>query len=217
MFELGTSRRIVSLVLLVVAAICLKKIIHFGPTIEQVSDHKMKYPEVATFDLDYTVWPCYCDSHISPPLKPIRSSNGEVRTVVDASGYQVTIYPDIYRILADLKQNDVKLISASRTWAPDVAQQMLKTFKMSYNGSIIPLSEVFDISEWGERSKVGHIRDSLKIIYGDTNLDKRDICLFDDEGRNKEVERYGIKFVYVKDPERGATWKLYQDYLKNNK
>ncbi|CAR27277.1 hypothetical protein ZYGR_0I05510 [Zygosaccharomyces rouxii] len=215
MFEHGTCRRIVSLILIVIWAIWLKKSKVFILNIDQMSDHKMKYPDVATFDLDYTVWPCYCDSHINPPLKPIRSSNGEVRTVVDASGYEVTIYPDIYKILSDLKQNDVKLISASRTWAPDIAKQMLKTFKMSYNGSIVPLTEIFDVSEWGERSKVGHIRDSFKIIYGDTNLDKRDICLFDDEGRNKEVERYGIKFVYVKDPERGATWKLYQDYLKN--
>lgn len=204
----------VFIVMILAIMIKAKDLIHIlAPNLAQ--NTRMHYPEVATFDLDYTIWPCYCDSHLNPPLKPIKSSNGEVRTVVDASGYQVTIYDDVYRILSDLKKNGTKLISASRTWAPDIAKQMLKTYKLNYEGEIVSLGSMFDAMEWGERSKVGHIRDALKKIYGDTDLKKRQICLFDDEGRNKEVERQGVTFVYVTDPERGVTWKLYEDYLKS--
>ncbi|CAI7273865.1 CPS_collapsed_G0016680.mRNA.1.CDS.1 [Saccharomyces cerevisiae] len=66
---------------------------------------------------------------------------------------------------------------------------------------------------WGERSKIGHLRDGLKDLYNTSNLKSKKICLFDDESRNKEVEKYGVKFVYVRDPENGPSWKLYQDYL----
>ncbi|CCF56518.1 hypothetical protein KAFR_0B02200 [Kazachstania africana CBS 2517] len=171
------------------------------------------YPEVAAFDLDYTVWPCYCDTHLNPPFKPIKNSNNEVHTVVDSSGYELSFYKDIPKIISDLKQNNVKIVSASRTWAPEIAKQLLKVFKVEYEGKIVPLGQLFDAMEWGERSKVGHISDALKTLYGDADIKKYKICLFDDESRNKEVERHGVDFVFVKDTEKGATWNLYQSYL----
>lgn len=174
------------------------------------------YPEVSAFDLDYTVWPCYCDTHLCPPFKPVKSSNGEVRTVVDARGYELTFYKDIPRIIIDLKEHGAKIISASRTWAPEIAQDLLKTFKVHYAGELVTLGELFDATEWGERSKIGHIGDGLKKIYGSSDLRKHKICLFDDESRNKDVEKHGVTFIYVKDPENGPSWKLYQKYLNRD-
>ncbi|QLG73240.1 hypothetical protein HG535_0E03240 [Zygotorulaspora mrakii] len=171
------------------------------------------YPDFAAFDLDYTVWPCYCDTHITPPFKPVKSSNGEVHTLIDARGYEISFYKDVPRIIADLKDHKSRIISASRTWAPEIAKEMLQNFKVSYEGKIVPMIELFDDLQWGERSKVGHIRDALKRLYGDDNFKDHKMCLFDDESRNREVEKYGIKFVYVTDPEKGVTWKLYQSYL----
>ncbi|SMN18412.1 similar to Saccharomyces cerevisiae YER134C Magnesium-dependent acid phosphatase, member of the haloacid dehalogenase superfamily [Maudiozyma saulgeensis] len=173
------------------------------------------YPEVGAFDLDYTVWPCYCDTHLAPPFTPVKKANGEVHTVVDARGFELSFYDDIPRIITDLKEHGAKIISASRTWAPEIAKELLNEFKVKYNGKLVTLGELFDATEWGERSKVGHIGDGLKKIYGNDNLRKYKICLFDDESRNKDVEKFGVKFIYVRDPEKGPSWKLYQDYINN--
>lgn len=167
-----------------------------------------KYPDVAAFDLDYTIWPCYCDTHLHGPFKPVKSKNGEVLTIICSDGYELTIYKDIPRILSDLKENEVKLMTASRTWAPEIAQEILKIYKVKYNGSLVPLADLFDEFQWGERSKIGHLRDGLKDLYGSNDLKSKNICLFDDESRNREVERFGVKFVYVTDPENGPSWKL---------
>ncbi|SCW04361.1 LAFE_0H11848g1_1 [Lachancea fermentati] len=177
----------------------------------------MSYPDVAAFDLDYTVWPCFCDTHLNPPFKPVPGSNGEVHTLVDAYGYELSFYKDIPRILADLKSHGVKIVSASRTWAPEIARDLLKGFMVQYEGKIVPMISLFDSLQWGEMSKVNHIRKGIKDIYG-SNADIKNykICLFDDETRNKDVERYGVKYVHVKDPENGTTWKLYEKYLNGN-
>ena len=153
------------------------------------------YPEVSAFDLDYTVWPCYCDTHLVPPFKPVKNSNGEVHTVVDARGFELSFYKDIPRIIIDLKEHGTKIISASRTWAPEIAKELLGEFKVEYNGKLVTLGELFDAKEWGERSKIGHIGDGLKKIYGNNDLRKYNICLFDDEARNKDVEKFGVKFI----------------------
>ena len=175
----------------------------------------LQYPEIAVFDLDYTVWPCHCDTHLEPPFKAVVESNGETHTVYDSKGFKLTIYKDIPRILTDLKRKNVTLISASRTWAPDIAMELLRLFKIEYDGKIVSLWGLFDAMEWGERSKVGHINDALRTLYGGTqDIKQYRMCLFDDESRNRDVERYGIKYIHVKDTRKGPSWELYQSYLE---
>lgn len=174
------------------------------------------YPEFAAFDLDYTVWPCYCDTHLFPPFSPVKKTNGEVLKVVDARGYELSIYKDIPKIITDLKDHGTKILSASRTWAPDVAQDLLKIYKIEYQGKLVSMSELFDAKRWGDRSKIGHIGEGIKEITGHDDIRKYKVFLFDDESRNRDVEKHGVTFVYVKDPEKGPTWDLYQDYLFGN-
>lgn len=175
------------------------------------------YPDVAAWDLDYTVWPCYCDTHITPPLRPEVNSDGQVLEIVDARGYKVALYKEIPRIMEDLKMHGVKLLSASRTWAPDIAIEMLKVFKIKVNGDIVTLFSLFDDLNWGDHSKVNHIRSGVKHVYGNDNLKSLKICLFDDESRNRDVERYGVKYLHIKDPVQGPDWKMYESYLASLK
>ncbi|CCE64236.1 hypothetical protein TPHA_0H00260 [Tetrapisispora phaffii CBS 4417] len=171
------------------------------------------YPDVAAFDLDYTVWPCYCDTHLYPPFKPVENPNGEVYELIDSMGYSVKFFKDIPLLFRDLKDNGVKIVAASRTWAPEIAQELLKGFRIEYDGKVQSMYDFFDAAAWGDRSKVGHITENVKQIYNHDNIKNLKICLFDDESRNKDVERHGIKFVYIRNTETGPTWKLYQDYL----
>ncbi|AAS51558.2 ADL361Cp [Eremothecium gossypii ATCC 10895] len=176
----------------------------------------MQYPDVAAFDLDYTVWPCFCDTHLTSPFTPVATPAGEVLTVVDAAGYELTLYPDVPRILADLKLHGVTLLTASRTWAPDVAQQLLRTFRIRVGEDFLSLSEVFDGGAWGDHPKIRHITAGLADVYGPSAPDPRDIrvWLFDDESRNRDVERHGVAYLHVRDPQRGPAWDWYQASLR---
>lgn len=42
------------------------------------------------------------------------------------------------------------------------------------------------------------------------------MCLFDDELRNKDVERnLGVKFIHIPDEDIGLTYKIFQNGLKS--
>lgn len=172
----------------------------------------MKHPDVAAWDLDYTVWPCFCDTHIYPPLKQVVNDDGQVLELIDSHGYKISIYPEIPRIMNELKANNVKLLSASRTWSPEIAIEMLKQFKIKVNGKLTDLYSIFDDLNWGDHPKINHIRSGIKTVYGKDCLKDLEVCLFDDEVRNKDVEKYGIKYLHVKDPDSGPTWSLYEKY-----
>ncbi|KAF2351849.1 HAD-superfamily phosphatase subfamily IIIC [Trinorchestia longiramus] len=80
-------------------------------------------PKLIVFDLDYTLWPYWCDTHIDAPFT--RSSKG---TVVDNSGRTVKHYPEVPEVLADLHSQGYELGVASRTSEIPGANQLIKLF-----------------------------------------------------------------------------------------
>ena len=93
-----------------------------------------RYPKAVVFDLDYTLWPCWCDTHIMTPLKSVSPT-----TVVDRYDFQLSFYKDVESIIRELVENDVKIIAASRTATPHIAKQllsMLHSFYLTTNGEI---------------------------------------------------------------------------------
>jgi magnesium-dependent phosphatase 1 len=52
-------------------------------------------PELFVFDLDYTLWPFWVDTHVSPPLKAV--SNGS--KVKDHYGESFQFFEDVANIL----------------------------------------------------------------------------------------------------------------------
>ena len=79
-----------------------------------------RYPKAVVFDLDYTLWLCWCDTHIMTPLKSVSPT-----TVVDRYDFQLSFYKDVESIIRELVENDVKIIAASRTATPHIAKQLL--------------------------------------------------------------------------------------------
>ncbi|MCJ1372509.1 hypothetical protein MMC20_003734 [Loxospora ochrophaea] len=103
-------------------------------------------PRMIVFDLDYTLWPFWVDTHVSPPLK---AKDGGARAV-DRWGEPFAFYPSVPRILAAIRTVHVPLppssssssssssqqptttttplllAAASRTSAPDLASTLLK-------------------------------------------------------------------------------------------
>ncbi|KAK9388823.1 magnesium-dependent phosphatase-1 [Lipomyces mesembrius] len=160
------------------------------------------FPKIVIFDLDYTLWPCWCDTHISPPVSRSKSENA----IVDRYGSQMAFYKDVPEILAHLKQNGIKVAAASRTCAPvlDVAKKMLSLLHVGGTRAI----DLFDVLEIYPGSKITH----FNFIQKQTGIEYHDMLFFDDETRNKEVEhRLGVKFMFVTE---GVTWNLYHQAIE---
>ncbi|KIV97984.1 magnesium-dependent phosphatase-1 [Exophiala mesophila] len=83
-------------------------------------------PRLIVFDLDYTLWPFWVDTHVTGPVKPAASSNGQYNSkMLDRWGEEYGFYDDIPGILAGAKERGVEMSLASRTHAPDLARDML--------------------------------------------------------------------------------------------
>ncbi|MCJ1233571.1 hypothetical protein MMC14_001529 [Varicellaria rhodocarpa] len=86
-------------------------------------------PKIIVFDLDYTLWPFWVDTHLTPPLKA-KESNSKA---VDRWGESFTFYPSIPSILAAAvtqTSSPITLSLASRTSAPDLAISLLKMLQI---------------------------------------------------------------------------------------
>ena len=76
-----------------------------------------RMPKLITWDLDYTAWPLWVDTHVSAPLK--RRGKTDVNEIYDRRGQKMSLYDDVPGILAELKDMpDVQVAIASRTSAP---------------------------------------------------------------------------------------------------
>lgn len=147
------------------------------------------------FDLDFTIWDCggtWCD-HTSPPYY---RENGAIR---DEDGRSITLYPDVIPILDELASQDVALAVASRTYAPDWANELMELFG---------IKKYFQNFEIYPGSKIEHFQ-SLQLKTG---ICFDEMIFFDDEYRNiDEVGRLGVNAVYV---ENGINKSIVQGIIR---
>jgi magnesium-dependent phosphatase 1 len=105
-----------------------------------------------------------------------------------------------------LKNKNIKIAAASRTEAPDLARDMLKLLRVS-SGSTAE-SPFFSSSP--HTSKAIEFFDHLQIYPGSkikhfeklqqqTGIAYEDMLFFDDEARNRDVERLGVVMWLVRD------------------
>ncbi|XP_059807467.1 magnesium-dependent phosphatase 1 isoform X1 [Hypanus sabinus] len=153
----------------------------------------MSKPSLAVFDLDYTLWPFWVDTHVDPPFK--KSRTGEI---LDSSGRIIQLYPEVPDVLQHLHQNGIRIAAASRTGEVEGAEQLLRLFD---------LDRFFCQREIYPGSKVTHFR---RIREG-TGLPYDQMIFFDDEHWNiVEVGKLGVLCVAVSN---GMTMKLLQKGL----
>jgi len=149
------------------------------------------------FDLDYTIWPFWVDTHIKPPFTK-ESEN----LIKDAYNYKIQLYKDVKEIFEKLKERGYLLCSISRTWEPEYAKQLIKMFNLEKYLK----HTIFDTG-----SKINGIK---KIIKKE-NLKGMNYCaLFDDEDRNIEDAKRNNVFAIHVDENYGITKKIVNDNLK---
>ncbi|KAI5361911.1 Putative HAD-superfamily phosphatase, subfamily IIIC, HAD superfamily [Septoria linicola] len=155
-------------------------------------------PRMFVFDLDYTLWPFWVDTHVSAPLKASTTSPGLI--VNDAYGEKCAFYNDVASILSDIKQRNITLAAASRTSAPRLARRMLELLRIPQNSqnetpSSRTAMSMFDHMEIYPGDKRNHFKE-LQVA---TDLPFEEMVFFDDESRNKNVEELGVVMQLVRD------------------
>ncbi|EJC99515.1 magnesium-dependent phosphatase-1 [Fomitiporia mediterranea MF3/22] len=163
------------------------------------------YPQLVAFDLDYTLWDLWIDCHVSGPL---RREGDAINEILDTYDQTISFYPEVASVLHRLKFADAKIAACSRTSAPKLARQAL-------NLLLVPPSkaepdelprrsiEYFDELEIYPGSKLQHFRE----LHRKTTIPYSQMLFFDDEHRNKEVEKLGVTFIYVP---RGLDEKVFE-------
>lgn len=178
-------------------------------------------PSLIVFDLDYTLWPFWIDTHPYPPLKANKDNTG----MIDRIGDTYTFYEEVPSILYEAKRRNILLGLASRTHTPDLANQMLRAVnvpvpeqhRQNPNGETsegaqeqpqkaVSFFTFREIYPGAKTRHFKHIQNSTKRLAGkDSNLSKdgiayEDMLFFDDESRNRDVEReLGVTFYLVRD------------------
>jgi magnesium-dependent phosphatase 1 len=174
-------------------------------------------PKLFVFDLDYTLWPFWVDTHVSgSSLKAVPGSNNT--SVADKVGEHYSFYADVPAVLHALPQLGIRVGVASRTCAPDLAREMLKLLHVhpppppqdegsggkkkssSSGGKSRKAIDLFDAGlEIYPSSKLRH----MEALHKRTGLPYGEFLFFDDESRNRDTESLGVTMCLVRD---GVTW-----------
>ncbi|KAF2020857.1 magnesium-dependent phosphatase-1 [Aaosphaeria arxii CBS 175.79] len=149
-------------------------------------------PQIMVFDLDYTLWPFWVDTHVTPPIKAVEGG----QKVKDRYGEGYGFYPEVGGVLDALRQKGIKVGAASRTSAPDLANEMLRALKIpSSTASSQRAVDYFDNLQIYPGSKTTH----FKRIQRDSGIEYEEMLFFDDESRNKNVEGLGVVMQLIRD------------------
>ncbi|KAF6806450.1 magnesium dependent [Colletotrichum musicola] len=167
-------------------------------------------PKLIVFDLDYTLWPFWVDTHVSGPLK----ANASHSAAVDRHGESFGFYHEVPRVLYTLPLAGVKLAVASRTSAPDLARDMLKLLHVPAPSADEPTlgggsgkkekpRRALDFFDGGleiyPSSKIRHFEG----IFRKTGIPFTEMLFFDDESRNRDTESLGVTMHLIRD---GVSW-----------
>ncbi|KAK0437379.1 magnesium-dependent phosphatase-1 [Armillaria borealis] len=184
-----------------------------------------RYPKLVAFDLDYTLWDLWIDTHVSGPLHRHKNTLNEILDRRDSDFVVPRLIPDLYlrhnspisfyrdvpHILHRLREAEVIIAAASRTSAPNLARQALSLLLVppkdgDKDTSPFKAAHFFDQAEIYPGSKLTH----FKRIHEKTGISYSEMLFFDDEHRNKEVEQLGVTFCLVPD---GVNHKVFEKGL----
>ncbi|KAH0554546.1 magnesium-dependent phosphatase 1-like [Cotesia glomerata] len=144
-----------------------------------MSEENKKKPKLIVFDLDYTLWPFWVDTHVTPPFS---RKNG---SVVDARGKKIKFYEQVPEILENLVSQGIEIGIASRTSEIKGAYQLLKLFNWE---KYIKYTEIYP------GCKITHFNKIKKA----SGVEFKDMIFFDDEHRNiHDLTEVGVLSILV--------------------
>ncbi|XP_033024791.1 magnesium-dependent phosphatase 1-like [Lacerta agilis] len=139
-----------------------------------------KRPSLVVFDLDYTLWPFWVDTHVDPPFQ--KNSDGSVQ---DRNRQPINLYPEVSAVLEKLQAEAIPMAAASRTGEIQGANQLLDLFGLN---RFIRYAEIYP------GSKVTHFQK----LSQQTGVPLSQMLFFDDESRNiYDVSKLGVTCILV--------------------
>ena len=98
------------------------------------------FPKLVAFDLDFTLWNVWVDTHVSGSL----TSSKKIGACHDRNGTEMHLYQDVPEILRSIRTAMPSSIIAacSRTQMPHMAQQALDVIRIDDTGT--KLRSMFD-------------------------------------------------------------------------
>lgn len=171
-------------------------------------------PSLIVFDLDYTLWPFWVDTHVTPPIKAVPSSS-HTTAATDRTSDIFKFYSDVPHILYTLALADTRVGVASRTHAPDLAREMLKILYVGppshqdeegskKKSDKLKPKRALDLFDGGleiyPSSKIRH----MEALAKKNGVRYEEILFFDDESRNRDTETLGVTMWLVRD---GVSWR----------
>jgi magnesium-dependent phosphatase 1 len=153
-------------------------------------------PKLVVFDLDLTLWECggtWIDCSAYPFT---RNHDGKVW---DSRGGAMTLYPDVFGILDELRDWRVTMSLASRTAEPGWARELLH---------LLDINDLFNHPQIYPGDKNRHFRKLHKQLH----VAYEDMIFFDDESRNiRDVSEMGVQSHLV---HRGLTRDVFEHALR---
>ncbi|KAK2594779.1 hypothetical protein QQS21_007526 [Conoideocrella luteorostrata] len=170
-----------------------------------LTDPTLPLPKLIVFDLDYTLWPFWIDTHVTPPLKPSPAHT----SATDKFNEEFAFYADVPWILQLLPHavgadsSPIKLGVASRTSAPSLARDLLKMLHLPPLEEGDKVRKAIDVFDGGMEIYPGSKIKHFEALQKKTGIKFEDMLFFDDERRNEETEKLGLTMRLVKD---GMCW-----------
>jgi len=173
-------------------------------------------PDLIAFDLDYTLWPGWIDTHYTGPLR--RPSPNSLNYLLDKNDKRLSLYPSVSRILHRLQESQISIAATSRTNAPEVTRDALalllvpppKERPRERPQRAIDFFESLEIYGEPKRVHFSELHKKTQIPYS--------MMLFfagdpSEHLSNSDVARFGVTFVPI-NPKYGLTDAVLEDGIR---
>ncbi|KAL8277946.1 hypothetical protein RQP46_009578 [Phenoliferia psychrophenolica] len=157
-------------------------------------------PLLVAFDLDFTLWDLWVDTHVTPPLK---RKGQELNKIYDKRGQEMGFYPEVPKILMDL--HSARQALTELLLPGTLNSHRDNPLKMDAPQTVSSI-DLFQTLEIYPGSKLAHFKE----IHRKTGIPYREMVFFDDEPRNREVTKLGVHFVLVPEGD-GVTQRLFDN------